>query len=137
MIENIRIRFLLSSTSRSESGWSSPPRGVINHCLPVISSPVQSPTPSTTMKTDKHSPVDVKPVEKSPTNSVSRFIEQFQTELEQIQHDYKSKFDKDQAHIEREFNLLVDEERRTFENLKQYLHDHRRRAEKRKHTSSS
>ncbi|CAF1078726.1 unnamed protein product [Adineta ricciae] len=127
----------VSSPVRSESGWASPPRGVINHCLPVVSPPVRSPTPSTTMKTDKHSPVDVKPVEKLPTNSLSQFIEQFQTELEQIQHDYKSKFDKDQAHIEREFNLLVDEERRTFENLRQYLKDHRRRAEKRKHTSSS
>lgn len=89
------------------------------------------------MNTDKHSPVDVKPVEKLPANSLSRFVEQFQTEIEQIQQDYKSKFDKDKASIEREVNLLVDEERRTFEHLKQYLNDHRRRAEKRKHPSSS
>lgn len=74
---------------------------------------------------------DVKPIPKSPPNSIFRFIEQVQTELDQIRDEYKHKFDQDQAYIEREINLLINEERQTFDKLDRYLIDHRRQAEKR------
>jgi hypothetical protein len=58
------------------------------------------------------------------------FVEQFQTELDQIKDEYKLKFVNDRTYIEQEINLLIKEERQTFDKLNRYLSDHRRRVEK-------
>jgi hypothetical protein len=75
--------------------------------------------------------MDTKPIKQPPSNNISRFVEQFQNELDQIKDAYLLKFAKDRTSIEQEINLLINEERQTFDKLNRYLSDHRRRIEKR------
>jgi len=75
--------------------------------------------------------MDIKPIRQPPSNNILHFVEQFQNELDQIKDEYMLKFAKDRTYIEQEINLLVNEERQTFDKLKRYLSDHRNRIEKR------
>ncbi len=65
-----------------------------------------------------------------PSNNILRFVEQFQNDLDQIKDEYRLKFAKDQKYIEQEINLLINEERETFDKLNRYVIDHRKRVEK-------
>ncbi len=137
--------------STNESGWSSPPRTVVTH-NPSIDQPSMrlSPKPCATtnsINTDLTNRLttidaDIKPIRSISSNNILRFVEQFQNDLDQIKDEYRLKFDKDQKYIEQEINLLINEERDTFDKLDRYLTDHRRRVEKRnnnkrKHSPSS
>ena len=75
--------------------------------------------------------VDIKPIQKSSSNNNLRFLEQVQIELDQIKDEYRYKFEQDRAYIEKEIDLLINEERQTFDRLSRRLIDHRRRVEKR------
>jgi hypothetical protein len=79
---------------------------------------------------------DIKPIRKIPSNNILRFVEQFENDLDQIKDEYRLKFEKDQAYIEQEINLLINEERQTFDKLNHYLIDHRKRVEKRNNNNN-
>jgi hypothetical protein len=120
----------------NESGWSSPPRTVITQSLSIDSPASRSsskPTSTTnSISTDSETrltttDVDIKPI----PNHIFRFVEQIQTELDQIKDEYRLKFEKDRQYIDQEMNLLIKEEHQTFEKLNRYLSDHRKRMEKR------
>jgi Mg2+ and Co2+ transporter CorA len=82
---------------------------------------------------------DTKPI-KNVTNNLSKFIEQFQNEIDQIKDEYIMKFTKDRASIEHEINRLMNDERVTLDKLQRYLSQHRKRSSikssdnKRKHS---
>ncbi|CAF1192050.1 unnamed protein product [Adineta steineri] len=120
----------------SECGWASPPRTVINHCLPV-DQPAQrlSSQPCiTTMDINTDAiyqtiviDTDIKPIHNS-INNILHFVEEFQKQLEQIKDEYMMKFSKDRVSIERELNQLINEEQIAFEKIHQQLCDFRRRS---------
>ena len=65
-----------------------------------------------------------------------QFYEGIQIELEQISCEYRSKFDNDQRHIDKEIRLLIKEERNTFDKLQRYLSDQNKQSKKRKSSPS-
>lgn len=65
-----------------------------------------------------------------------QFYEGIQIELKQISHEYRSKFDTDQRHIDQEIRLLIKEERNTFDKLQRYLSDQNKQTKKRKSSLS-
>ncbi len=132
--KNSFLQYIVNSNN--ESGWTSPPRTVFTHSpsidqpsIRLSSNPNITPTSINTDLTTMDT--DIKPIQKPPSTNLLRFVEQFENEIEQIRDEYKSKFDKDQAYIQQEINLLINEERQTFDKLNRYLIDHRRRIERR------
>lgn len=86
--------------------------------------------------------VDIKPIQTIPSNNFSRFVEQFETDLDQLTEEYRLKYENDQKFIQQEMNSLINEERDAFDKLNRYLIDHRKSLEKcnnskRKHSSTS
>jgi hypothetical protein len=106
-------------------------------CTPLLDSNSTTNSTSTDLMSRSTTiDLDVKPIPKARSNNILKFFEQLQTELDDVKAEYKSKFDQDQVHIEREINLLINEERQTFEKLNRYLTDHRRRAEQRQNSNN-
>jgi len=136
---------LYYENSTNESGWSSPPRTVITHSpsidqpsIRLSSKPCATTNSINTDLTNRLTTIDadIKPIRNSSSNNILRFVEQFQNDLDQIKDEYRLKFDKDQKYIEQEINLLINEERNTFDKLNRYLTDHRRRVEKHNHNNN-
>jgi hypothetical protein len=137
---------LYYENSTNESGWSSPPRTVVTHSpsidqpsIRLSSKPCSTTNSINTDLTNRLTTIeaDIKPIRSSSSNNILRFVEQFQNDLDQIKDEYRLKFDKDQKYIEQEINLLINEERDTFDKLNRYLTDHRRRVEKHNHNNNN
>lgn len=124
----------------TESGWSSPPRSVVLESLANDRSISQVETkerPSESNNRLTTIDVDVKPVRNdSPPNDLLLFVEQMKQDIEQTKNEYRLKFEQDQMDIQREFDLLISEERQTLEKLNRYVNDRRSRPDQRHpHTS--
>ncbi|CAF1241442.1 unnamed protein product [Rotaria sordida] len=124
-----------SSPDINECGWSSPPRNVINHCLPINQSVehVSSNPCLRTMNINIDQENQTRIIEtdtKLIKNDILKFIEQFQNEIDQIKDEYMIKYTKDRTNIEHEMNRLINDQRITFNKVKRYLYDNRRRSNK-------
>ncbi|CAF1094765.1 unnamed protein product [Rotaria magnacalcarata] len=138
----VQESIVISSSEKTESGWSSPPRTIITDYPSADQLSLRSSSPPLATTTTNYNGLinqnttieaDTKPIRSLATNNMLQFAEQFQDELDQLRNTYKLKFAKDRTYIEQEINLLIDEERKTLDTLNRYLSDHRRNIEKRNH----